>query len=85
MQIHCSTHSDILTVTATQNTCSLNGSTAPTDQYSEVDNVHACSYQSTLLGCGLDVVQTLLIVLTVSGLFLDRPLVCVCVCVCVYI
>ena len=30
----------------------------------------------------MDVTQTILIILTMAGLFPDRPCVCVCVCVC---
>ena len=51
MQIHCSTCSVILNATATQYTGSLNMSTAPTNKYSEVVVIHACAFQSSLLGC----------------------------------
>ena len=51
MQIHCSTHSAILNPIDPQYTRSLNGIYLPTDQYSEVVIVHACAFQSTLLGC----------------------------------
>ena len=51
MQICCSTCSVILNVTATQFTCSLSGTTAPADWYSEVVTVRACSFRSTPLGC----------------------------------
>ena len=51
MQICCSSCSVILNVTATQYTCSLNGIYLPTDYYSGVVIVHACTSQSTLLGC----------------------------------
>ena len=47
-------------------------STAPTDSYSEVIIVHTCTFQSTLLGCQVtstDVAQTVLVKLTMAGLF----------------
>ena len=50
MWIHCSTHSFILNVRATQYTCSLKGILSP-PLYSEVIVVHTCTFQSTLLGC----------------------------------
>ena len=50
MQICCSTHSVILNVTATQYTCSFSGAYHP-HYYSKVVIIHACTFQSTLLGC----------------------------------
>ena len=47
-------------------------STAPTDQCSEVVIVHTCAFQFTLLG-SVDVLQTVLIILTMAGLFPDTP------------
>ena len=51
MQIHCSTHSDVLSTRATQSTCSLKDVYCPTDKYSEVVIVQACTFQSILFGC----------------------------------
>ena len=51
MQICCSTCSVILNGTATHIHAHSMVSTAPTDYYSEVVIVHACTFQSTLLGC----------------------------------
>ena len=51
MQIHCSTRSVILNAMATQYTCSLNDIYCPhwLEQWCLI--VHACAFQSTLLGC----------------------------------
>ena len=73
MQIRCFTHSVILNATATQYTCSLSGVYCPTD-YDEVVIVHPGSFQSSPWLPGyIDVVQTVLIILTMAGLFLVRP------------
>ena len=76
MQIHSSTHSVILNVIATQYTCSLNGVYCP---HWLVQWSRYCSYMCIpfncpwLLGYNNDIAQTILIVLTMAGLFLDRP------------
>ena len=75
MQIHCSTCSGILNVTATQNTCSLNGVYCPhwPVQWS-CHSSHMCiPVHSPWLPGGTDDVQTIFIILTMAGLFLDRP------------
>ena len=51
MQIRCSTCSVILNVMATQYTSHSTVPTTPTDSYSDAVTVHACAFQSTLLGC----------------------------------
>ena len=51
-------------------------STAPTDQYSEVVIVHVCAFvpvHSPWLPGDTDVGQTILVILTMAGLFPDRP------------
>ena len=75
MQIHCSTHSVILNVMATQYTCSLNSIYHP---HWLVQWSHHCSHMripvhSPWLSGYIDVAQTVLIILTVAGLFRDRP------------
>ena len=75
VQIHCSTHSVILNVTATQYTCSLNGAYRPhwLVQWS-CHCSHMCIpvHSPWLPGC-MDVTQTILVILTMAGLFPDRP------------
>ena len=52
---------------------SLSGVYAPTDQFSKVVIVHTCAFQSSpWLPSYIDVAQTVLIILTMAGLFLDR-------------
>ena len=75
MQIYCSTCSIILNVMATQYTCSLNGIYRPnwpvqwSHQYS-----HMCILVHSPWPPGyMDVTQTVPIILTMGGLFLDRP------------
>ena len=75
MQICCSAHSVILNVTATQYTCSLNG---VYHIHWLVQWSHHCSHthisvHSPWLPGYLDVAQTVLIILTMVGLFPDRP------------
>ena len=75
MQIHCTTCSVILNVMATQYTCSLNSVCQP---HRLVQWSHHCSrvhipVHSPLLPGYTNVVQTILIILIVAGLFLDRP------------
>ena len=75
MQICCSTHSVILNVTATQYTCSLNVIYNP---HWLVQWNHHCSHMcipvhSPWLPGYFDVTQTVLIILTMAGLFPDRP------------
>ena len=75
MQICCSTCSFILECNGhtvhvlTQQVAS----TTPTDYYSEVVIVHTCAVHSPWLPGYIDVAQTVLIILTMAGLFLDRP------------
>ena len=75
IQIHCSTCSVILNVMATQCTSSLNGVYHPhwlvqwSHHYSHMHSPVHCPW----LPDYIDIVQTVLIVLTIAGLFLDRP------------
>ena len=68
MQIHCSTHSVILNVMATEYGCSLNGEPI------RWSHCHICTFQSTLHGCQFTLMscKPVLIILTMAGLFLDR-------------
>ena len=72
MQVHCSTHSVTM---ATQYTCSLNGIYCPhwLVQWS-CHCSHMCIpvHSPWLPGC-IDVLQTVLIMLTMAGLFQERP------------
>ena len=75
MQTYCPTHSVILNVTATQYTCSLNSVYHP---HWLVEWSHHCSgmhilVYSTWLPGYIDVMQTILIILTMAELFLDKP------------
>ena len=75
MQISCSTCSVILNVVATQYTCSLNSVHCP---HWLVQWSHHCSHMhipvhSPWLPGYIDVTQTVLIISTMAGLFLDRP------------
>ena len=74
MQICCSTHSVILNVTATQYTCSLNSIYHPhwLGQWSHHSHMHTPVHSPWLPGY-LNVVQTVLAILTMAGLFPDRP------------
>ena len=71
MQIHRSAHSVILNVTATQDTCSLSGVHRPPRTSTVKSSLFTHAPSSPLsLAAGLqDVVQTILIVLTMDGLF----------------
>ena len=78
MQIWCSTHSVILNVTSTQYTCSLNSVYCP---HWLVQWSHHCSHMcipvhSPWLPGYISVTQTILVTLTMAGLFLDRPCTC---------
>ena len=87
MQIHCSTHSVILNVIATQYTCSLNSIYCPhwLVQWS-CHCSHMCiPVHSPWLPGYNDVTQTILIILTMAGLFLDRPCIFICMYVNIYI
>ena len=78
MQIRCSTISVILNATATQYTHSLNGIYCPCwlVQWSyHCLHIHI-PVHSPWLPDYIDVVQTILVILTIAGLFLDRPLMC---------
>ena len=82
MQFRGSTCSLILNATATQYTTKSMVSPAFTD--SEVVIVH-CSHMCIpvhppWLPAYMDVVQTVLVILRMAGLFLGRPHMCVCVC-----
>ena len=84
MKIRCSTCSVILNVTVTQYTCSLNGIYCPhwLVQWS-CHFSHLCiPVHSLWLPGYMDVLQTILVILTMAGLFLNRP--CF-MCVCVYL
>ena len=75
MQIHSSTHSVILNVTATQYTYSLNGVYRPhwLAQWSHHCTRMCIPVRSPGLPAYIDVTPTILVVLTMVGLFLDRP------------
>ena len=80
MQTHCSTCSVILNAMATQYTYSLNGVNHP---HWQVEWSHHCSHMRTpvhspWLPGYMDATQTILIILTMAGLFLDRPH-CICI------
>ena len=75
MHILCSTRSVILHAMATQDTCSLNGIYLP---HWLVQWSHHCSHMripvySPWIPGYINVTQTIIIVLTVGGFFLDRP------------
>ena len=75
MQIHCYSHSAILNVTATQYTRSLSGVYRrpwPV-QWSRHCSRTCIPVHSPWLPGYSDVVQTILVTLTLMGLFLDRP------------
>ena len=85
MQIHCSTHSAILNATAMEYTCSLSGVYHPHWLVLTTSEVVICSHRhipvhSPWLPGYIDVVQTVLIILTMAGLFLDRPCTTWCLC-----
>ena len=78
MQIHCSTCSVILNVTATPYTCSFNSVYCP---HWLVQWSHHCSHMhipvhSPGLPGYINVIQTILAVLIMVGLFPDRPRTC---------
>ena len=71
MQICCSTRSVILNAMATQYTRSLNGIYRP---YTVGSSIHACTFQSTLLGCQVTLMLHKWFLLQImAGLFPDRP------------
>ena len=79
MQILCSSHSVILNAMATQYTCSFNSIYHPQwlVQWScHCSSMHTPVHSPWLPGY-INVVQTILIILTMAGLFLDRPH-CIC-------
>ena len=81
MQILCSTCSVIFNVTATQYTCSFNSVYCP---HWLIQWSHHCSHMCIPVHCPwlrgyIDVVQTILVILTMAGLFLDRT------CIYIYI
>ena len=74
MQIHCSTHSVILNAKTTQYTCSLNGIYHP---HWLVTWSHHCSHMhipahSPWLPGYINITWTIFVMLTMTGLFLDR-------------
>ena len=71
VQIHYSTRSVILNATATQCTCSLNGVYRP--HWLVPWNCHCSHMHIPWLPGYITVLQTILIILTMVGLFLDRP------------
>ena len=75
MQIHCSIHSGILNATATQDTCSLNSVYCPhwLGQWSRHCSHMCIPVHSPCLSGYIDVTETIIIILTMAELFLDRP------------
>ena len=75
MQIHCSTCSVILNVMATQYTCSLSGIYHPhwLVQWSRHCSHMLIPVHSPWPAGYIDVLQTILVIVTMAGLFLDRP------------
>ena len=75
IQICCSAGSVILNVMATQHTCSLNGVYHPhwLVQWSCRCSLVLIPVHSPWLPGYINVVQTILVILTMAGLFLDRP------------
>ena len=75
MTILCSTRSVILNVTATQYTCSFNSIYCPywLVQWSRHYSCMCLPVHSRWLPGYIDVVQTILVTLTMAGLFPDRP------------
>ena len=71
MQIRCSAHSVILNVMATQDTCSLNGIYCPhwLVQWSRHCSHMHIPVHSPLLPGYINVLQTVLVILTMAGLF----------------
>ena len=86
MQNRCCTRSVILYVTATQYTHSLNGLYRPhwLVQWSHHGSHMCIPVHSPWLPGYINVVQTSLIILTMAGVFLDRPRTCLHTCVYVY-
>ena len=74
MEICCSTHSVILNTTATQYTCSLNSICSPhwLVQWSRHCSCMCIAVHSPWLAGYTDVIQTVLVLLPMAGLFLDR-------------
>ena len=75
LQIPCSPHSVVLNVMATQYTCSLNGIYHPhwLGQWS-CHSSHMCfPVHSPWLPGDINVMQTILVILTMAAIFLDRP------------
>ena len=75
MQIHCSPHSVIWNVTATQNTCSLKGVYCPhwLVQWSRHCSCMCIPVHSPWLPGYTNMVQTSLVILPMAGLSLDKP------------
>ena len=75
LQICCSTHSVILNVMATQYTCSLNGVYCPhwLVQWSPHCSTMCIPVYSPWLPGYINVAHTVLVILTMAGIFLDIP------------
>ena len=75
MRIHCSTSSVILHATATQYTCSLNGNYCPhwLVQWSRPSSHMCIPVHSPRLPGYMGVRRTILVTLTMAGIFPDRP------------
>ena len=75
MQISCSTCSVILNVMATQCTCALDGIYLPhwLVHWSHRSRTHIPVHSPWPPGYIINITQTVLIILTMAGLFLDRP------------
>ena len=71
MQMHCSTHSVILNAMATQHTCSLNGVYHPhwLVQWSHHCPCMCIPVHSPWLPGYIDITQTILVILTMAGIF----------------
>ena len=78
MQIHCSTCSVILNVMATQYTCSHNSVYHP-HWWEQWDHHCSCmpiSVHSPWMPGYINITQTILVILTMAGLFVDRHCMC---------
>ena len=75
MQIHCSTSSLILNGMTTQYTCSLNGVYHPhwLVQWSHHSSCMGIPVHSPWLPSNVNVMQIILVIVTMAGVFPDRP------------
>ena len=85
VQVHCCMCSVVLNATATQYTRSLNGVYRPhwPVQWSRHCSHMCIPVHSPWLPGYVDVAQTVLVIVTMVGLFLDRRRMCIYVCICV--